>query len=102
MRPKGYGSRALLAGSPGGPGSTQQERELEAETLRPCLPAPAAPQYSHCTPVAEGGRALLPKEDAGSAEHGRLRLGLLQRGLQRMEQGHGAHLQKGRGEEGSL
>ena len=64
-------------------------------------PDPSPPRacwwHSHCPTVAEGGRALLPKENAGSSEHSRL--SLLQRGLQGVEQGHGAHLQKdvGRG-----
>ena len=74
-------------------------RELQGD---PCPPPAKVPRparwYSHCPAIAEGGRALLPKENPGSAEHGRLRL--LQRGLQRVEQGHGAHLQKGRQEEG--
>ena len=69
------------------------------EDLPPCT-AHSGAWYSHCPTVAEGRRALLPKEHPGSSEHGRLCL--LQGGLQRVEEGHRAHLHKGHKEEEEL
>lgn len=83
---------AMPAESPSGR-CQQQESSL--------LPAPRSlAKYAHGPAVAEGGRALLPKENPGSSEH--RGLCLLQRSLQRVEEGHRAHLQKGHRQEGEL
>lgn len=83
-------------------GHACREPLWEVPTREPALlpaPRPLA-KYAHGPAVAQGGRALLPKENPGSSEH--RGLCLLQRSLQRVEEGHRAHLQKGRREEEEL
>lgn len=56
--------------------------------------------HSHGTSVAERSGTLLPKENPSSSKYSRLCL--LQGGLQRVEQGHRAHLQRRTGKRKAL